>query len=353
SFQGERQFVIHKLMDYFEEQKDEFVIGDEETATPRQKAVAVINVLKDCGWLGEEELGDYKTSLNLFDYSIRILDILERITDGEQVEYTGEIYTVYSLLSSFDINDGLTIIDQAYQKIDDVLRKLKTLKANIYRFYHDLIKKHAKDNLQQVLEKLLIDYKENFFDHAYYHLKTTDSLPRYKRAILDKINQIYQNDHYLDQLTEQAMIARKKTEYNDAFNYIESRIRYIRDSMDALEYLISAIDNKNELYINAAASKIMFLTNTSDDLEGLLNRLFKVLLKEKHFDYSSIFNLVRVRNLDDASIYSPRRQRIDPVAEDINFEQEISDEIKERKLSLLMKQNIYSKIEINNYVQYL
>ena len=353
SFQGERQYVIHKLIDYFEEQKEEFLIDDEETATPRQKAVAVINVLKNNGWLGEEELGDYKTSLNLFDYSIRILDILERITDGEQVEYTGEIYTVYSLLSSFDINDGLTIIDQAYQKIDDVLRKLKTLKANIYRFYHDLIKKHAKDNLQQVLEKLLIDYKENFFDHAYYHLKTTDSLPRYKRAILDKINQIYQNDHYLDQLAEQAMTARKKTEYNDAFNYIESRIRYIRDAMDALEYLIAAIDNKNELYINAAASKIMFLTNTSEDLEGLLNRLFKVLLKEKHFDYSSIFNLIRARNLDDGSIYSPRRQRIDPVAEDINFEQEISDDIKERKLSLLMKQNIYSKIEINKYVQYL
>ncbi len=353
SFQGERQYVIHKLIDYFEEQKEEFLIDDEETATPRQKAVAVINVLKNNGWLGEEELGDYKTSLNLFDYSIRILDILERITDGEQVEYTGEIYTVYSLLSSFDINDGLTIIDQAYQKIDDVLRKLKTLKANIYRFYHDLIKKHAKDNLQQVLEKLLIDYKENFFDHAYYHLKTTDSLPRYKRAILDKINQIYQNDHYLDQLAEQAMTARKKTEYNDAFNYIESRIRYIRDAMDALEYLIAAIDNKNELYINAAASKIMFLTNTSEDLEGLLNRLFKVLLKEKHFDYSSIFNLIRARNLDDGSIYSPRRQRIDPVAEDINFEQEISDDIKERKLSLLLKQNIYSKVEINKYVQYL
>src|SRR5690606_7970390 len=116
---------------------------------------------------------------------------------------------------------------------------------------------------------------------------------------------------------------------------------------------IAAIDNKNELYINAAASKIMFLTNTSEDLEGLLNRLFKVLLKEKHFDYSSIFNLIRARNLDDGSIYSPRRQRIDPVAEDINFEQEISDDIKERKLALLMKQNIYSKIEINKYVEYL
>lgn len=354
SFQGERQYVIHKLIDYFEDQKDEFVVDNEETSTPRQKAVAVINVLKNNGWLGEEELGDYKTSLNLFDYSIRILDTLEKITEGEQIEYTGEIYTVYSLLSSFDIKDGLTIIDQAYNKIDDVLRKLKTLKANIYRYYYDLIQKNDKDNLQQVLEKLLVDYKENFFDHAYYHLKTTDSLPRYKRAILEKINQIYQSDLYLDQLTEQAVIARKKTEYNDAFNYVESRIRYIRDSMEALEYLISAIDAKNELYINAAASKIMFLTNTSEDLEGLLNRLFKILLSDKQrIDYSSIFNLVRIRNLDDASLFSPRRPRIDPVAEDINFDYEISDDVKDRKMASLLRQNIYSKQEINKYVQYL
>ncbi|HEY8405732.1 MAG TPA: Wadjet anti-phage system protein JetA family protein [Acholeplasma sp.] len=354
SFQGERQYVIHKLIDYFEDQKDEFVVDNEETSTPRQKAVAVINVLKNNGWLGEEELGDYKTSLNLFDYSIRILDILEKITEGEQIEYTGEIYTVYSLLSSFDIKDGLTIIDQAYNKIDDVLRKLKTLKANIYRYYYDLIQKNDKDNLQQVLEKLLVDYKENFFDHAYYHLKTTDSLPRYKRAILEKINQIYQSDLYLDQLTEQAVIARKKTEYNDAFNYVESRIRYIRDSMEALEYLISAIDAKNELYINAAASKIMFLTNTSEDLEGLLNRLFKIILSDKQrIDYSSIFNLVRIRNLDDASLFSPRRPRIDPVAEDINFDYEISDDVKDRKMASLLRQNIYSKQEINKYVQYL
>src|SRR5690606_5431490 len=194
---------------------------------------------------------------------------------------------------------------------------------NIYRYYYDLIQKNDKDNLQQVLEKLLVDYKENFFDHAYYHLKTTDSLPRYKRAILEKVNQIYQSDLYLDQLTEQAVIARKKTEYNDAFNYVESRIRYIRDSMEALEYLISAIDAKNELYINAAASKIMFLTNTSEDLEGLLNRLFKIILSDKQrIDYSSIFNLVRIRILDDASLFSPRRPSIDPVAEDINFDYE-------------------------------
>ncbi|WP_025725250.1 Wadjet anti-phage system protein JetA family protein [Acholeplasma granularum] len=353
SFQGERGFVIDKLIDYFDELKSDFHIDDIESSTSRQKSVAVINVLKQNGWLGEEELGDYKTSLNLFDYAIKIIDVLKRIKDGEETEYTGEIYTVYSLLTSFDIHDGLTIIEQAYKKVEDVLRKLKTLKANIYRYYFDLVKRQKKDDLQSVLERLLVDYKTNFFDSAYYHLKTTDSLPRYKRRILESINEIYQHDAYLDTLANQALEKRRKHDFNDAFNYVEERIRYIKNSVDAIEYLIESIDAKNELYINAAASKIMFLTNTSEDLEGLMNRLFKLILSPKKIDYSQIFNLFRARNLDENSLQSLRRPRIDAVPEEVNYDQEISDEIKERKMASLLKANIFSKKEINNYVTYL
>lgn len=353
SFQGERSFVIGKLVDYFDDLKETFEIDNEENSTSRQKAVSVINVLKQSGWLGEEELGDYKTSLNLFDYSIKIIDLLKRIQIGEQTEYTGEIYTVYSLLSSFEIQDGLTIIEQSYKKIEDVLRKLKTLKANIYRYYYDLVKRESKDNLQHVLERLLVDYKTNFFDSAYYQLKTTDSLPRYKRSILESISKIYMHDTYLDTLANQALVARRKLEFNEAFSYVEDKVRFIKDSIDSIEFLIEAIDAKNELYINAAASKIMFLTNTSEDLEGLLNRLFKIILKEKTFNYSEIFNLTRMRNLDDNSLQTIRRPRIDPVVEEVNYQQEISDEVKERKMASLLKANIFSKQEINKYVSYI
>src|SRR5690554_7474134 len=60
SFQGERGFVVSKLIDYFEELEEEFEEEAELISTPRQKAVSVINILKDHGWLGEEEIGDYK-----------------------------------------------------------------------------------------------------------------------------------------------------------------------------------------------------------------------------------------------------------------------------------------------------
>src|SRR5690606_30531064 len=80
---------------------------------------------------------------------------------------------------------------------------------------------------------------------------------------------------------------------------------------------------------------------------------FKVILREKHFDYHEIFNLTKARNLDDNSLQTIRRQRIDPVAEAINYEQEISEEVKEKKMASLLRANVFSKVEINNHVTYL
>ena len=219
--------------------------------------------------LVKKELGDYKTSLNLFDYSIQIIDILNRIKNNQQNEYTGEIYTVYSLLSSFSLEEGIGVLEQAYLKTNDIIRKLKALKANIYRFYYDITKKHSKKDLPLLLEKLLVEYKQNFFDSAYYNLKTTDSLSRYKRGILESISKIQNDGGLMDELAKTVIKLKRIEDYNDAFMYVEDRMRFISDSFTSLEYLILAIDRKNEQYITAAASKILFFTNQSDDIEGI------------------------------------------------------------------------------------
>ncbi len=355
AFQGDREFIVSKLIDYFDEQPgDEFVdVEDDEVArTSRQKALHVLQVLKKNGWLGEEELGDYKTSINLFDYSIQIIDILEGITNHVQSEYTGEIYTVYSLLSSFNVDEGIGVLEQAYQKTNDILRKLKSLKANIYRYYFDITKKHTKDDLQELLEKLLVEYKQNFFDSAYYNLKTTDSLPRYKRAILESVSKIQNNETLMDQLAQIVMKVKRIEDYNEAFNYIEDRLRYINDNFIALEHLILAIDRKNEQYISAAASKILFYTNQSDDIEGIFNRIFKIILANKPLDYNQLFFLTQSRNLDTESLYSERRSRIEPVPEEIHYDENmITETFKQEKIKALLKNNIFGKKEIDDYVR--
>lgn len=355
AFQGEREFIISKLVDYFDDVEDDLIpenLEDEPAKTSRQKAVSVINTLKNFGWIGEEELGDYKTSLNLFDYSIHIIDVLERIMNNQQTEYTGEIYTVYSLLSSFSVDEGIGVLEQAHQKTQDILRKLKALKANIYRYYYDITRHKSDQNLQHLLEKLLIEYKQNFFDSAYYNLKTTDSLSRYKRPILSQVSRIINDEVMMESLTEHVMKMKHIDDYNEAYHMIENKLLYISDSFTALEFLIQAIDRKNEQYISAAAAKIMFFTNQSDDIEGIFNRLFKIVLDQKGFDFTSLFNLVQIRNLDTQSLYNQRRLRVETVPEEILFDPEsITDEYRQEKIKMLLKNNIYGKKEIDNFVK--
>ncbi len=357
AFQGDREYIVQKLVDYFDERVDELfedVEADEAAHTARQKAVHVINVLKQTGWLGEEELGDYKTSLNLFDYSIQLIDTLIRIQENRQNEYTGEIYTVYSLLSSFTIEEGIGVLEQASLKTDDIIRKLKALKANIYRFYYDITKKRSKDDLHELMEKLLIEYKQNFFDSAYYNLKTTDSLNRYKRGILESVYNINRDEDLMDELTKVVMQKKRIDDYNEAYETIETKLRHISDSFNALEFLILSIDKKNEQYVTAAASKILFLTNQSDDIEGIFNRLFQIVLKEKNFDYSQLFNIVQISNLDTQSLYNQRRVRVDTQVEEITFDNNfITDEYRQQKIKALLKNNIFGKKEIDAFVSSL
>lgn len=356
SFQGDREYVVQRLVDYFDDKVQTFYEEDTSqiTRTSRQKATYVINVLKDNGWIGEEELGDYRTSLNLFDYSIKIINTLDDIVHARQDEYSGEIFAVYSLLDSFIENEGIGIIEQAYKKTNDVIRKLKTLKANIFRYYFDVTKKQSKDELQKILEKLLVEYKQNFFDYAYYNLKTKDSLPRYKRGILQGVATIYDNIELMDRLANQVMIDKRIEEYNDAFDYIETRLRYINDSFAALENLIMDIDRKNEQYISAAASKILFLTNHSDDIEGIFNRLFKIILEDEDFNYNDILNISQIKNLDTESLYNARRPRVEPTPEELYIDDNpFTEEERTRYMQNLMRHSKYSKTEINRFVKNL
>lgn len=349
-FQGDRENIVSRLVDYFDD-KSHHELEEEGVRTSRQKATYVINVLKQAGWIGEEELGDYKTSLNFFDYSIQIIDILDKIRTGSQNEYTGEIFAVYSILKSFHLEEGIGILEQAYQKTHDVIRKLRTLKANIYRYYHDITTKKNKQDLQALLEKLLVEYKENFFDRAYYNLKTKDSLPRYKQSIFQSVNAILNNEAVMDYMASEVMELKKIEDYNEAYLYVEERLRFIYDSFNSLELLIDTIDRKNEQYISAASSKILFLTNTSDDIEGLFNQLFKIIVDGVDINYNDIINLTQARNLDTLSLYNQRRHRIEAIPEEIfDMDDYITDELKQKQLRAIFKNTIFSKKEINSFV---
>jgi hypothetical protein len=159
----------------------------------------------------------------------------------------------------------------------------------------------------------MVEYKENFFDQAYYRLKTTDSLIRRRRQILNKIDQLLKNGDTLEDLAHQAVAMHKASDLDEGHFYAENRIQYIQNSFNYLDFLMHDIDQKNEKYIQAAVSKILFLTSSNTNIRGNINNILKHLLTvdEKEFDFNSLFRLTQVHNLDTLSLYTPRKNRVD------------------------------------------
>ena len=177
------------------------------------------------------------------------------------------------------------------------------------------------------------------------------TISRYKRGILNRVSHIYDNIDTMDELAKMVMEDKRIEDYNEAFDYLESKLRFITASFNALDNLIIDIDRKNEQYISATASKILFLTNHSDDIEGIFNRLFKLTLDDEDFNYNDILNIAQIKNLDTESLYNERRARIDSVAEELFTQDDfLTPEEKRIRAQSYLQGTEYSRKEINKHV---
>ncbi|MDR2822513.1 MAG: DUF5716 family protein [Acholeplasmatales bacterium] len=357
-FSALRDDVIKRLIDYFDDIDTSFEVeGDtlleEDMHTSRQKANIVYNALKRSGWVGEEDLGNYKVSVNFFDYSIKMIDCLNSIIYNTNDEYTGDLFSIYTLLNHGNTSkESVGAIEQAYKKTHQLLLKLRSLNANIYRFYFEMLKKHTKKDLPYLMNKLMVDYKDNFFDAAYYNLKTKDSLPRYKRGILNSITSL-KTVETMDSIAKSCMREKRISDYNEAFSYVEDKLNYIENKISTLDQVMSSIDKKNEQYVTSAVAKIKFFTNTTDDFEGYYSRFFNFLKKvsDSEINWNDIVRITSIRNLDDNSLFSPRRIREELEIGFINDPPEITEEDMEQDEERLRHYQTYSEDNINEIIK--
>lgn len=387
TFQLERSDIVHRLIQYFEDEASAVFAVDElpseyteegENLTPRKKANITLNYLVKCGWIGEEDIGDYKRAISFFPYSISILEAIAsfkfQIDDKEnetekdvedfvfdedifaETEYTSDIYTIYTLLKNFEVEQGLPTINECYERTTRLVDKLKTLGANIYNYYYKLVNAKEEISVDEVLDQLLHDYKNNFFDKSYYLLKTTESIPKYKVYILKYLRDILTSDPIMEKLADQLVELKKRPEFTKefAFQVLEHRIQAIRDYFTSLENLISEIDIRNERYIGATTAKFLYLTNRSDDIEGIFNRAFDLILNEpnREIDTTKIFNLIQARNLDHESLYKERVLRMEAKAAEMELDAEFPFEKYELVQASMLKQTDFGMTEIDKYVQF-
>ncbi|MEZ0180141.1 Wadjet anti-phage system protein JetA family protein ['Camptotheca acuminata' phytoplasma] len=353
-FNINKNTALNALERYFQ-QKSKVLLQENNDETEvinnnRQKASKIIHLFHKNGWLGEEKISYNITNLHFFDYSIEIIYFLKKTINQTKPESIENIYSIYHLLKSFLTEINYNIFKEIIIITNNLIIKLKILKANIYRFYNELINMNSNNNLQNILEKLLSDYKKNFFDSSYYVLKTTNNLFKYRSRINLFLNKIGEEPIYFEQMNEQlSNINQNNKETNTIL--IKKQIQEIKQNIKLTDHLIEIIDKKNEQYLEISCDRILFFDNKKKNITNLLNFAIQLLLEDKE-DYSFFFNFWFIKNLDDFSFYKPRVNKQEISTSELEIiPEEIESHLIEKKQNFLNKKNLFDRKNINLFVQ--
>jgi len=294
---------------------DTIIEDDEEITDVRSKASAILRRFEECGWIDIDVTNDYVEILNFRDYAITIIQSLKMISqdtyygyEDDSHEFRGYIYTVYTLLTA-DNPDFAMVLDQVYKNTIAFVREIRKLDSRL-KFY---IKTILDNNEIRDLISLLVNYKVELVDQAYYRLKTSDNVNKYKLEIIKRMEE-YQHNNVIMDLIAKDYMQLSNHNYDLAKARANKKIDDIIDIYNSLSRIIDEIDNKNKIYVNSTIAKIKFLLNDDENIIGKLTTILKHTvdgIKKYKTDQTlktinPLFNIRTHRIINNNSLFTPR-----------------------------------------------
>lgn len=349
--QNTKNNVVSIIEDYIGLKMDTTIYDDDDSIvnlrSNRDKASFMLNLFIKHKWLFEEDLGNYTVAINFYNHSSRIIRTLREIESKDQTEYTGLISSIYFSLKNFSFSD-IGQFEQIYKRTEELIANLKTLRSNIYLYYNDMIKNKSRENLELLFEQLL-DYKRNFFDKSFYNLYTKDTLKKYKYDIITLLSDILNNNEVIDSLSKLRVNEKFPTEIV-ARDFIILKLHGVVSAFENIDRLNHSIAERSEQYINALLSRIQYILHRSEDIEGIFNQIYALVLNDRIDDYKFI-NMIDTRSLDKESLFTPRKIYEKIHSYQLPFDiSGIDEDKKQDTFSTLMGYKKYSLDSINKYV---
>lgn len=118
-------------------------------------------------------------------------------------------------------------------------------------------------------------YKEQVVDTIYYPLKTIDSVPRFKYAILSVLNGWLLDDKMISDTVQQGISRHIFPDEENGKEEVLSMINSIADTYDSIEGMITDIDRKHVEYTSASIDRIRYMMNADRSAKGKLVELLK------------------------------------------------------------------------------
>lgn len=344
SYTTSKDSFMDLLKDYFEEH--ETLLEDENKnsiKTVNDKANFIYTKLKDCGWINEDIGENYEIFVTYEDYAINIIETLMNLDKVGDITYSGLIHGIYSSLMNFEPEKGALAFENAYNQTIELEKKLRSLNSNIKKYIQHLLDDGIKDDLNNLLDELL-EYQVKIVDRAYYNLKTFDNPDKYKLPIINRIEEIRENEDLFDLIVSD-IVRRREVEPMEATNILNEESAYIQDAFDNINNIMHEIDKKNKRFVASAINRIVFLLNNKKDIEGKINGIMK-MIGDQELELAQINSF---EFIDDNSLYMPRTVNKPIEASQID-NTEIDPEFAALQKEKYLKMSHYSRKQIEREV---
>ncbi len=269
------------------------------------KAHLLVRRLKETGWIEMEyEKGTFDENVTIPDYAIEIMNLLYDLSQERVREYNSYVYATYASLANASQNQDYLYqaLQTAWQNTVHLVDELKSLFNNIRAYYRRI---PGEEDVNALLSEHFDEYKEKIFDAVYYPLKTIDSVPRFKHAIISTMNEWMSDEDIQEMIVRQGVTRRVFEDEESGRNEMLSMINYIADTYDGIEDMINEIDRKHVDYTSASVEHIRYLMNADRGLKGKLIELLKHTSDEAVVDaMSEHIDVYRHQYYDDKSLYA-------------------------------------------------
>ncbi len=366
SFGVDKDVILNELEMYFENQFSEEMIFDEDeeeiARDAKTKANAILRRLKANGWLEEEIDTDYRVKVNLFDYSVTMIESFNKIVENDEVEYQSLVSQIHATLLNEEsyTNPYAYIIKRVVENTEELKVGLKKLNTNIKKYIEAITSEKTAEEIVQDF----VSYHKNIGSKAYHRIKTSDNISYFRTSIIENLMNILSDKDIFERAVVGYMEIEQVENIIEAEDLLRGKIISVVNTFRNYDDIISEIDNKNAKYITSAVRRAQFLLNSSNNTEGKISQVLSYLADEFNKedtlnlydevsdDLFEVFNIFPQRFVNSDSLYVVPINKETELPEELDSTLVISEEERAlRKLQLFEKnKNRFSRKNINDYV---
>ena len=344
----------------YEMETDDLDNAEGQSLSSSQKARLLIKKFTDTGWIDAEyKEGSFERVIALRDYAIKVLNLLDALTELETKEYNSLVFNTYSSLKQAQEDT-----DRMYDALLGAKRNTQQLIDELKSLYHNIRRYHQQINDMVSVNELLqghFDSYKKMIDRIYHPIKTMDSIHRYRIPISDLLTDILGNDEIVENMCKRAMTIKSFTDIPSSKISIIDDITFVLDAYESLQRIIDEIYSKHSAYTRNSIEKMQYLLTADRSIKSKLAEMLTRYSKANEKDkdellalYQKRIRVSRQEFIDSKSLYTQNNRNRKDIGEPLMVisadsgivEDELSDIITRAK-------NSYSLPRIKSYMKEL